>query len=374
MSLFCKQRNGRQQLIENIRQRLEYCLQFGELYFDATNFHRELSSIHFIDKIITTNWDDYFERECNAISIVTAEDFAFHNAEGRKVFKLHGSVSNYGSIVATNEDYKKCYKNLRDGLMGGYLKTILATKTLVFVGFSFSDFDFNKVYTYLKREMKDLLPHSYIVSLDKSFKEKVVNENVTFINTDGSFFFEQIRLHLEGVSWLVPKKNIEAVKDCSYVLSEVHDACAGLFLKNRSVTDIYNLMYQDGMQHAHAFLLYHSKTGNVFNPTFIKGKMDGYEKLGRAFRNHKNYTDFAYCEGYRYGLSTIFLEKLESSYPFLFIMGFGPVSGADEYVRRLKKKKYYHNEAERLGRRRYRAYLDAENDVVPHHRALLFDT
>src|SRR5690606_30134800 len=118
------------------------------------------------------NWDDYFERECNAIPIVTAEDFAFYNVEARKVFKIHGSISNYGSIVATSEDYTRCYKNLQTGIIGSFLKTILATKVVVFVGYSFSDFDFNKIYNYLKKEMGNILPHCYIVTLDKTFEEK----------------------------------------------------------------------------------------------------------------------------------------------------------------------------------------------------------
>lgn len=80
---------------------------------------------------MTTNWDDYFERECGAIPIVTAEDFAFYNLAGRKVFKIHGSISNYGSIIATAEDYTRCYNNLKTGLIGSHLKSLLATTAVV---------------------------------------------------------------------------------------------------------------------------------------------------------------------------------------------------------------------------------------------------
>ena len=127
MTLYCKQKNGRKLLLEKIHKRFEYCHQFKELYRIATDFHSELSSIYTIDKIITTNWDDYFERECNAIPIVTAEDFAFYKVEARKVFKLHGSISNYGSIIASSEDYNRCYKNLQTGITVSYTHLTLPT-------------------------------------------------------------------------------------------------------------------------------------------------------------------------------------------------------------------------------------------------------
>ena len=51
-------------------------------------------------------------------SFVNADDFAFWDTRGRKVFKLHGSVSNFGSLVATNEDYRRAQKQLQRGTIG----------------------------------------------------------------------------------------------------------------------------------------------------------------------------------------------------------------------------------------------------------------
>lgn len=165
MSKFCEQPNGRSKLLQKIKNRFDYIDSFPQLYQIATNFHQELSTIYQVNEIITTNWDDYFEKECGAIPIVTPEDFAFWDYPGRKVFKIHGSINNYGSIVATEEDYKKCYKKLRSGLIGSSLKLILATKVVLFLGYSFGDEDFNKIYNLLKKEMKGILPHAYIITL-----------------------------------------------------------------------------------------------------------------------------------------------------------------------------------------------------------------
>lgn len=43
----------------------------------ATMFHRELSELHFVKTIVTTNWDTYFEDYCAAVPITIPEDFVY---------------------------------------------------------------------------------------------------------------------------------------------------------------------------------------------------------------------------------------------------------------------------------------------------------
>ena len=93
------------------------------------------------------------------------------------------------SIVATKEDYEKCYKRLSTGLIGANLKTLLATKTILFVGYSFRDFDFVKVIKLLKEEMGAVYPHFFIVSLDNNFPETINGLRFTHIKTSGTYFF-----------------------------------------------------------------------------------------------------------------------------------------------------------------------------------------
>ena len=371
MTLYCKQKNGRKLLLEKIHKRFEYCHQFKELYRFATDFHSELSSIYSIDKIITTNWDDYFERECNAIPIVTAEDFAFYNIESRKVFKLHGSISNYGSIIASSEDYKRCYKNLQTGIIGSFLKTMLATKVVVFVGYSFSDFDFNKVYTYLKKEMGEILPHCYIVTLDKTFEEKFKREKVTIINTAGKHFFSILRSHLEGTKVLIPKKNLDNVEMFSYIRSQVHKNSSEYFYKTKTYNGIYNLFYQDGMQHAFDYLNFHSKSGITFNSHHIQRHLRSYDEIKKLCLKAKNYPDYAYIEGYSVGLTSIFYEDPEEYFPFYFIMGVGPVRTFKDFSKYLNKQKVYHKTAEAVGKKYFKHMLDKKADIVPHHRPFI---
>src|SRR5439155_7591185 len=118
----------------------------------ATAFHRALSTSWQVKDIVTTNWDDYFEGECAATPFVTAEDFAFWGLPGRRVLKIHGSVSGLGSIVVTREDYERCFQSLSTGLLGSSLRMMLATKTFLFVGYSVADSDLVNILRLLTVE------------------------------------------------------------------------------------------------------------------------------------------------------------------------------------------------------------------------------
>ena len=173
MTAFCRQPDGRRKLLEKLRSRFDYIESFPELLRNATRFHREIATLFYVDTYVTTNWDDYFERYCGAIPFVTAEDFAFWNARGRKVFKIHGSVSSYGSVIANAEDYRRAQRQLERGAVGSALKMFLSTKTILYVGYSFSDDDFLRIQRYLAREMQETAPMAYIVSLDRSAESRL---------------------------------------------------------------------------------------------------------------------------------------------------------------------------------------------------------
>lgn len=370
MQMFCNKVNGRRLLLEKLKYRFDYCHQFNELYRSASSFHQELSSIECIDTIITTNWDDYFERECAATPIVTPEDFAFYNVDGRKVLKIHGSIDNYGSIIATTSDYNKCYKNLKNGIIGSYLKTILATKTIVFIGFSFSDFDFNKIYSYLKKEMKDIIPHIYIVTIDESFKEKFIKEKSTIIITDGKFFIHKLRVWLEEKKYLIPKDNLNFIYELEYLRLIFHKRSTELFLSNKTSTNIFNLYYQDGLQHAFDFLIFHSKSGKAFNPYFILNLLESYEEIRIDLSKNKNYQDLVYLYGFTNGIQAILNNEDIDSFPFFYILGKGEITNVEEYINLTKSNEIFHKAGEKYCKK----YLfeifqkDSESDIIPHHR------
>jgi len=372
MSLFCNTTiNGRQKLLQTIKYRFDYCHQFQELYSQASEFHKELSSIYHIKSIVTTNWDDFFERESGAIPIVIPEDFAFHNLPGRKVYKIHGSISNYGSIIATKEDYDKCYKQLNRGIIGSYLKTILATKTVVFIGYSFRDYDFIRIYNYLKKELKEILPHCYIVTtnpeIDKNFKT-----NMTIINTDGAYFISAIREHLESSKLLFPKDNIDNIYFLKQKHYTIHEETSALITEKRIANTIYCALYQDGISHAFSYLMYHADSGLSFYPHKIFNSIDSYAEIRKLKVKAKNYPDVAYIDGYIQGLQAIlFSEEDLENFPFWYLYGYGPIEDKNDFEDSVNKNEIFHKAAENFAQKTFKEILNGESDLVIHHRPFI---
>jgi NAD-dependent SIR2 family protein deacetylase len=322
MSAYCKRPDGRQRLLQKIKHRFDYMKAFPELYWEATRFHRELATLFHIQDIITTNWDDFFEKECGATPYVSPDDFALWGVPGRKVFKIHGSINNLGSIVATTEDYEACYRNLSEGVIGGTLKSMLATKTIVYVGYSFSDSDFLKIHSILSKEMKGLRPHAYLVTLDRSACERCEDVNITPIITDGAYFISQLKAHIIADGQMLPDQNFSDIPSILFAVLDIHESIYETDL-SKYPTAIYTLAYQDGLQHAFQRILAMRNTGQYSHECYVRGQISTYERFRRQSVKEHNYWDAAYIEGYQNGLMCFILTRrqVRRSLPIFYVFG-----------------------------------------------------
>jgi NAD-dependent SIR2 family protein deacetylase len=90
MEKYCAQPDGRIKLIASIKDRFDYFLSFEDFYLPMTRFHRAISPLYMIENVITTNWDDFFERECDFDAFVNDSDMALWGASKRRLMKIHG--------------------------------------------------------------------------------------------------------------------------------------------------------------------------------------------------------------------------------------------------------------------------------------------
>ena len=285
MTLYCT-RKTRRVLLHKIKSRFDYMKLFPEIYRDATRFHTELSTIPYIQEIVTTNWDDHFERECDAAPIVTPDDFAaFSDIPGRKVFKIHGSVTNYGSIVATAEDYRACYRHLRTGVIGSVLKVLLSSKTIAFVGYSFQDEDFGRVYRLLNREVRQLLPSAYVVTLDENAKATLASMrmNITPIVTDATFFLATLKAQLVKKKLMLPDERYSGLRTAYDTVFEAQNNIFPIDPRSHP-ENIYSLVYQDGLMHGLEDVIGSRKSGRFSDEHTLmhmkEGLFDWYFGLG----------------------------------------------------------------------------------------------
>lgn len=126
------------------------------------------------DAIITTNYDNAFEEACSNSIIPSKSTSNFNISEINKsgkpyIFKLHGCYTEPDNCIIFSEDYRRIYEG--DTSSKEKLKSIFIDKTIVFVGFSFSDPDINMIFSNLDK-IYDNHNHHYILTKEKKDFER----------------------------------------------------------------------------------------------------------------------------------------------------------------------------------------------------------
>lgn len=358
---------GRRMLLQRIKERLDYIEAFPGLLKAATRFHAELATLYHVTDIITTNWDPYFERETGALPLVTDSDFALADMPGRKVFKIHGSIYNLGSIVATEGDYRECYRSLHKSVLGSMLKSLLATKTVLFVGYSFGDSDFNRIYGFIASQMTDVLPRSYVVTLDDP--PAAALRGAQTIKTDAAFFLHGLKAAVRADGSMLDDDRWHAV---GAKLSELRALRGALYERvnaHRQPAAVLCGFYQDGAIHALERMLARWHTGEYSRIAGVQSLISRYDKQAAELTKAKRYHDVAYLTGYRNALAYLIAGNGSSSkmLPPYFVYGSQkPISSITAFKQVVK-------EAPELYRPAYEQAVRIVDrvGVAAHHRAEL---
>jgi hypothetical protein len=125
-------------------------------------------------QIVTTNYDDSFEKasdfQINSANYTSEFNVSEISKDGRPfIFKLHGSYNEADKCILFNEDYERLYSN--DSAAKEKLKSIFIEKTILFVGFSFSDPDINLIFDNLDKVFKNNNKHFILTKEPKEFKK-----------------------------------------------------------------------------------------------------------------------------------------------------------------------------------------------------------
>ena len=277
----------------------------------TVTFHSYLARIPCVTEIVTTNWDDFFESECHATPYVYEPDIAFWEKPGRKVLKLHGSINNLGSIVVTNEDYEKRYDSLNSGLVGSQLKLLVENKKVVFIGYSFSDEDFNRIFSFVRSQIGDFIKKPYIITLDKSKNDKWHELGLEPIYTAGEYFLQVLIHKLQLRECLIRDDIIRVVqKELSVTIAKHHSLSDKITFSDYPEV-IFCLSYQDGLIHAFEHFLHHVNYGESLCKSRIDSVIRGYEGLIKQKKLLKKWFDVAYLKGYQNGHLFVVLNEQE---------------------------------------------------------------
>lgn len=307
MTKYCNLPNGRRKLINKIMERFEYYKSFPEIDNHMNTFFKPLADIYSVNEIITTNWDRQFEEKCNCMPIIYDQDISVMGDKKRKVYKIHGSIENIGTLIMTESDYEKCYKELSTNLLGSRIKYLLSNKTVVFIGYSLEDEDFKKIWNYIDNVLENLKPHFYIVSPDESMQEKMKEKNVSVINTIGSEFIEKIRQKLIENKFLLDSRILYSVAEAALNLAlETHSKTCKKYKENKESLIMYSLPFQDGVIHSLQRIIARKNTGEYLNPNYLLSSIETYYNMFEDYIKNNNIIDAAYVLGYAHAMDTTF--------------------------------------------------------------------
>jgi hypothetical protein len=370
MEDFCSTPAGKIGLIQRIRDHFDYAYAHASLYNDATRFHEELATFYPVDTIVTTNWDDYFEQHCSATPFIEDRDIALWPVAQRKVLKIHGSISNYGSIVATRTDYRACESRLQSGLLGAHLKSLLSTKTTLFVGYSLNDEDFLQVYRAVRDGLKDFYRQAYFVApeISDADRARLQELDLHFIETDGTFFIQQVKAHARTKIFLCSDDMYDDIGGTLSLVADAHIWLHDTYNAVKYPQILFCSWYQDGLMHSLRRILRLRRTGVYSDRRRLISSYNSYAVYAREYRRIRNYADSAYCYGYANAYLFAALDdeiRSKSELPLFFYFD-REISTANRYSRELRKLPELHKSAFKYAQRIAAKRPDLRTHVLDH--------
>jgi len=128
--------------------------------------------------IITTNYDDFFENNCDDYKVFVGQDeLVFSQIQGiAEIYKIHGTVDMPASIVINHDDY--CSFKEKGKYLAAKLMTIFMEYPMIFIGYSLSDPDILSII----EDVVFCLPDDKLQTLEKRFVFVEYDENITDID------------------------------------------------------------------------------------------------------------------------------------------------------------------------------------------------
>jgi len=249
MQYYCEKIDGGQKnrLTREILDRVSKFSAPGEINNFASGFHRLAAEISYFDRIITTNWDPFFERSMNIlVPMIEDKDLVFWDDKKRQILKIHGCVTRPYSLVATMEDYKACIR--RYPLIFNKLKDLITTKTVLFIGYGLNDSDFRLIFDEITSRLGKIRRLAY--AFDPNASDNSIkywkNKGINIVKQNGVALLFELRERLEMDGLKPPKNFIMFLQKQAERIQNIHHKRN----TQSSPGAMISAMYQDGLLHS----------------------------------------------------------------------------------------------------------------------------
>ncbi|WP_270505632.1 SIR2 family protein, partial [Paraclostridium sordellii] len=161
----------------NLRKEKEYY----DIILNKFNIISEPNKIHDLileldpAHIVTTNYDDLIEKASNKkglfFDVVAKDNDLPYSVNNKMIIKMHGDLKNK-NIVLKEDDYLSYFKNFQ--LIQNYIKSLLSTHVVLFVGYSISDMNVKYIFQWVKDILKKDFQQVYFLEGNKEKKSNQI--------------------------------------------------------------------------------------------------------------------------------------------------------------------------------------------------------
>ena len=233
--------------------------------------------------IITTNYDNLIDTVCwkrgKYFSVISAEEDVANATSSRYLLKVHGDFRRGykgENVVLKEDDYLNYEQNYP--LISNLMKTIIATHTIVFIGYGLGDYNINMLLNWVRKLQKDSFHKPFFIRTDPS-----PIENETLI------YYENKGLRIIDAASLIDSNEYDYLERYSAVMDLLIESQENKFItKDDEVIDyiygkispLFALQYIRKIDLKHVFEYdYHFEV----NGTVVRHKNKGFGYMERFF-------------------------------------------------------------------------------------------
>jgi len=188
-SFLIKYYEGRQGLEKSLKKEIDKSI-------SPLPAHNLLANIDF-SCFVSMNFDTLLEkalenRNKDYLALIKDTDVSLMEKTSIPVIKPHGCISNPSSIKIAKDEVLSFNEHIP--IIKNYLLSILANRTVLFIGFGLGDYDLLMLIKYLKSTLGNHMPKSFAVMRNENnYLEKFWKEyDITIINEDATLFLTEL--------------------------------------------------------------------------------------------------------------------------------------------------------------------------------------
>lgn len=158
----------------NARGKKEYTQLMRELfrYYDklpTKQIHHRIMSFD-VPVIITTNYDHLIEQAAEEngqfFQVVSQDNDLPYTKSGKVLVKMHGDFE-HDNFVLKEDDYQHYHSHFK--LIENYIKSLIGTKTVLFIGYSLNDPDVKHIFSWVKETLRDDFQFAYLINANDEY-------------------------------------------------------------------------------------------------------------------------------------------------------------------------------------------------------------